>query len=329
MNTTAPVTSILTREIRGIPTHDRLTPFTLAPQQTRIPAATFTSPALLTPVSTISNETEFISIVPTPSPTTSPITPDLLSSSPTPSNFSGLFAFGQSVFGRELTALRLGDGDQMIMLVGGVHGGWEVNTSDLMNELITHFEQNPTGILPGISLMIIPVLNPDGASRGRVLEGRFNDHEVDLNRNWGCDWSSDAYFQSRKVSAGDAAFSEPETQALSTLILQVRPSVVLLYHSAADGIFTGHCNDDDAGSDAMAQILGDATGYSYGDSFTAYPVSGTAPDWITAQGIPSADVELATWRTTEFDRNLRGIMALQCWLTQSTPSVIRTAQCPS
>jgi hypothetical protein len=64
----------------------------------------------------------------------------------------------------------------------------------------------------------------------------------------------------------------------------------------------------------MSAVLGKATDYSYGSEFTSYPVTGTAPAWVAAQGIASADVELATWRTSEFERNLRGVMALQCWL---------------
>lgn len=235
---------------------------------------------------------------------------------------SNTFSFGQSVFGRNLMAHRLGSGEKVIMLVGGIHGGWETNTVELMNELIAHFETTPGDLLPGISLLLIPALNPDGAARGRTLEGRFNDHQVDLNRNWDCGWEGVAYFQNREVSPGASAFSEPETQALSSLILQVRPAVVLFYHSAADGVFAGSCNGQDAGSEAMAAVLGEATGYSYGASFTAYPVTGTAPSWVAAQGIPSADVELATWRMPEFERNLRGVMALQCWLTgQPVPCV--------
>jgi predicted deacylase len=224
------------------------------------------------------------------------------------------FVFGQSVFGRNLTAQRLGSGEKIMMLIGGIHGGWESNTVELMQELIAHFQTTPSDLLPGMSLLIIPMLNPDGVSRGRTLEGRFNDHGVDLNRNWDCGWKPVAYFQNREVDPGDRAFSEPETQALSGLISQVRPAVVLFYHSAADGVFAGNCNGTDAGSEAMAAVLGEATGYSYGAAFSSYPVTGTAPSWVAGQGIPSADVELATWRTSEFERNLRGVMALQCWI---------------
>lgn len=284
--TTPSVTPLSTRVVRSVPTRDRTPTFTA-------------KPPTLTPLPTYT-------FAPLPSPTEV--------------TFAASFVFGQTVAGRDLTAQRYGSGSQILMLVGGVHGGWETNTTELMNELIEHFGQNPGDLFPDTSLIIIPALNPDGAVRGRVLEGRFNDHQVDLNRNWGCDWEAKAYFQNREVSPGSAPFSEPETKALADLILQVRPSVVLLYHSAADGIFTGECNGEDAGSAAMAAILGKATEYSYGSDFSAYRVTGTAPGWIVAQGIASADVELATWRTSEFDRNLRGVQALLCWLSASCAS---------
>lgn len=254
------------------------------------------------------------SITPTPDAILSPmatLTPTL-----TPRALPESFAFGYSVQGRELTARRFGTGTALVMLVGGIHGGWESNTVDLMNQLIAHYERTPSDVLDGITLVIVPALNPDGVALGRTVEGRFNANRVDLNRNWGCGWESVAYFRSEQVSAGDAPFSEAESSALAALILEIRPATVLFYHSAANGIYEGDCGGDFGGAQ-MARVLGEATGYSYGADFSAYPVTGTAPSWVNAQGIPSADVELATWETTEFERNLRGVTAIQCWLVGS------------
>ena len=221
---------------------------------------------------------------------------------------------GQSAAGRDIVAFRFGTGSQMIMLVGGIHGGWEGNTVALINELVAYFDTNPQDILPGLSLVLVPAANPDGLVHGRVAEGRFNSNQVDLNRNWGCNWSAEARWRDQAVNAGERPFSEPETSALSVFIQTLRPAVVLFYHSAAGGIFAGNCGGDH-GSLSMAQVLGEATGYSYGQPFTAYPVTGTAPSWVASLGIASADVELVSWTDSEFDRNLRGVMALQRWLS--------------
>lgn len=237
--------------------------------------------------------------------------------SPTPSLtlMTGEQVIGQSVEGRDITVRHIGSGPRIILLVGGIHGGWEENTVALVNELIAHFENTPEDILPGMSLAFVPSANPDGLIHGRVEVGRFNANGVDLNRNWGCDWSEDAIWRSQSVFAGSEPMSEPETQALAQYIQDTRPVIVLFYHSSAGGVYAGEC-DGDHGSMIMSQILGEATGYSYGEVFTAYPVTGTAASWVDGQGIPSADVELFSWTETEFERNLNGIMRLQRWLSE-------------
>jgi len=224
------------------------------------------------------------------------------------------FVIGRSSEGRDILGWRFGSGDKILMLVGGIHTGFESNTVLLINALIAHFEDTSTDVLPGMSIILIPVLNPDGLVRGRTADGRFNGNFVDLNRNWGCDWSADAYWQQRKVNPGAQAFSEPESADLSAFMQETHPVAALFYHAAANGIFEGTCNDK-VDSAQLAAVLGDATGYPYGKPFDAYTVSGTESNWADGQGILSADVELASSRNAEFDRNLRGILAIQCWIT--------------
>jgi len=224
------------------------------------------------------------------------------------------FVIGQSADGREILAWRFGTGDKILLLVGGVHAGFESNTVLLINELIAHFESAPDDVLAGMSIILIPVLNPDGLARGRTAEGRFNGNQVDLNRNWGCDWSETAYWQQRTVDPGERPFSEPETAALSVFMQTNKPAAALFYHASADGIFEGTCNET-VDSLQLAAVLSAASGYPYGEPFDAYTVSGTAANWADGQGILAADVELSTVRGTEFDRNLRGILAIQCWFT--------------
>jgi eukaryotic-like serine/threonine-protein kinase len=199
------------------------------------------------------------------------------------------------------------------MLVGGIHAGAEANTITLVEELVAHFQRTPDDLLPGITLLLVPELNPDGAAYGRVNRGRFNGNGVDLNRNWGCDWQATAYFRDTEVYPGDRPFSEPETTALGALINDTRPVAVLFYHAAADGIYAGEC-DDHSVSQAVAAVVGEATGYPYSGQFVQYDVTGDAANWVDSIGIPAVDVELASDTASEFTRNLRGVMALQCWL---------------
>jgi hypothetical protein len=226
-----------------------------------------------------------------------------------------VFTFGKSAGGRDLTAYRFGTGARIIMLVGGVHAGFEANTTDLMHELRSHFALNPQAIHPQITFVIVPAFNADGVTFGRVIRGRFNSNEVDLNRNWACGWSPDAEFGNGAVDPGGQPFSEPETTALGSLIQRTNPVAVMFYHSAANGVFAGRCEGGGV-SEELAQIYGDASGYPYGEDFSAYNVTGTAPSWVDSMGIPAVDVELATASGTEFNRNLRAILAVQQWVLE-------------
>ena len=227
---------------------------------------------------------------------------------------AGYTLVGRSVEGRALVARSFGSGERLLMLVGGMHGGWEANTVALVDELSAHLTAHPEDVLPGVRLVLVPAVNPDGLLRGRTPEGRFNTNGVDLNRNWGCDWSDEAVWRDQPVDPGPFPLSEPETMALAETMRLLRPAAVVFYHSAAAGIYAGDCAGGRV-SDELAAVLGEATGYSHGAAFSAYAVSGTAANWADGLGIPAADVELETWTSSEFERNLRGVMALQRWLT--------------
>jgi predicted deacylase len=239
--------------------------------------------------------------------------PPLAATLPSTLNAPDAMVIGHSAEGNPLTVQRFGSGERVLLLIGGIHGGWEANTVTLMEELMDHFRSTPQDVLPGLTIMIIPVANPDGLAYGRIARGRFNGDDVDLNRNGSSERSRDAFWRQDRVNPGVTSFSEPESVALANFLLQVRPSAALFYHSAANGVFAGNCGGDH-GSAAMAAVLGKAAGYGYDAPFTAYPVTGVASNWADGQGIPSADVELQTSTDSEYDRNLRGIMALQAWI---------------
>ncbi|MEL7435371.1 MAG: M14 family metallopeptidase [Chloroflexota bacterium] len=293
------------------------------PTVARFPTRTITP----IPSATVANsQTPYPTVTPTMTPTftltptatdifTATITSTLVPSlTPTATPLPESFVFGTSVEGRQLIANRVGTGEHIILLVGGIHAGFESNTITLVQQLQRHYENNPAEIASDVTFLFVPVLNPDGEARGRVLNGRFNGNDVDLNRNWGCGWSPDAVFGQGTVNPGTEAFSEPESTALGSLIERLQPAVAIFYHSAANGVFAGGCEGEVRVSDALAEVYGEASGYSYGNEFEAYPVTGTAPAWIDSIGIPALDVELATAEGTELSRNLTAVMAVQAWV---------------
>lgn len=270
----------------------------LAPTQP--PTATLTD----TPTLTSTPRRLVITAQPSLTPATPTYTPTLL---------PDVFAYGKSVEDRDLVAYRFGNGNAVVMLVGGIHAGAESVTVRLMEQFIEHYEDTPDDIMDGISLLIVPVANPDGYILGEINIGRFNAREVDLNRNWNCGWEDTAYWGENEVNPGSEPFSEPETIALGGLIQQVQPGAVLFYHAAARGVFAGRCGDEDHSSQ-LATVYGEASGYPYGEPFTDYVVTGTAPAWVNSIGLAAADIELSSTDDTEYVRNLRAVQAVQQWV---------------
>lgn len=296
------------------------------PTLVRFPTETPTSPPTLTPtlVAATATITPTVSSTPSPQPIESEPIPTAttqvyLTIPPalptiTPTLLPAQFSFGRSVQGADLLAWRIGSGEHLIVLVGGIHAGFEANTVELVNQMRDYFLSNPGRVLPEITLLLIPTLNPDGLNYGRTLRGRFNGNGVDLNRNWACGWSADAFFREERVNPGTAPFSEPESTALGSLVQRLQPDAVLLYHAAANGVFAGECEGDDAGSAQLAAVYGEASAYPYGNDFSSYNITGSAPAWFVSMGIPALDIELATSTGVELERNLRGVLALQEWL---------------
>ena len=231
---------------------------------------------------------------------------------------------GLSAENRPITAYRLGEGPTHIVLIGGIHGGYEWNTTLLAYQILDHLKANPWLVKPTLSIHIIPVANPDGLHRvvGKVgrfdlaavsaetTQGRFNANQVDLNRNWNCQWQPTAQWRSMEVKAGTAAFSEPETAQLAQFLLRLQPEAVVWWHSAANGIYTAGCPDRYAPSVVVGQLYSAASGYPLYETFTAYLVTGDASDWLATVHIPSISVELHNHYDTDFEQNRRGVEAL-------------------
>ncbi len=231
---------------------------------------------------------------------------------------------GVSAGGRPITSYRFGFGSQTLVFVGGIHGGYEWNTILLAYEMIDYFLANPDRISANLSLYIIPSANPDGQFAvtgvdGRftpedvsanIEPGRFNANQVDLNRNWACGWQEEAYWGDTLVSGGKLPFSEPETAALRIFFFREKPEMVLFWHSKADGLYVGSCDELYQPSKDIAEIYGTASGYRVNEQFTAYPISGDASDWLATQNIPAFTVELKTRSQTDWSENLAGVLAL-------------------
>ena len=233
---------------------------------------------------------------------------------------------GKSVQGREIRAYTYGSGPIHLLLVGGMHGGYEWNSVVLSFELMDYLKAYPAVIPTSTTIVIIPNLNPDGVYKivgkeGRFAvtdvptidssTGRFNAHDVDLNRNFDCKWQPKGTWRTKTVSAGTAAFSEPESLALKKYVEHFKPRAVVFYHSQANAVYASECSEGILPETLdIMNVYAKAANYPAVKSFDAYEVHGDAEGWLASIHIPAITVEMSTHDTIEWDKNLAGVKAL-------------------
>lgn len=235
---------------------------------------------------------------------------------------------GRSVEGRPIEAHIFGDGDSHLMFVGGIHGGYEWNSVMLAYRFIDYLKASPTAIPDGMKVTVVPSMNPDGlfavvgkAGRFEVDDapdvhdnsgtGRFNANDVDLNRNFDCNWSPTSTWRGESVSAGTAPFSEPEAAALRDLVLSDKPDGVIFWHSQANAVYGSECQSGILpGTMTILNAYAGAAGYTAVPAFTSYPVTGDAEGWLASIGVPAITVELSSHQILEWEKNLAGSKAI-------------------
>ncbi len=236
---------------------------------------------------------------------------------------------GKSADGQDITAYHYGEGETELLFVGGVHGGYAWNTVLVAYELMDYLEENPDSVPENVKVTVIPVLNPDGleavvgSSTARfdeddvsedeevVISGRFNGNEVDLNRNFDCDWNEEATWQSRSVNPGNAAFSEPEAAAFRDYVKSKGVDAAVVWYSAAGGVFASNCHESVlAETKTMTDLYSKASGYRAYQEFNFYEITGDMVNWMAREDIPAISVLLTTHDAVEWDKNQLGIEAL-------------------
>lgn len=217
---------------------------------------------------------------------------------------------GSSVSGTKINAYHLGTGDTEILLVGGTHGSYSPNTSALANEAIRYFKENPSTIPDNVTLTIIPTLNPDGLAMTGT-DGRFNENEVDLNRNFDCEWSETGVWRNQEVSGGSEAFSEPESIALRDYVEANDPAAAIVLFSAEGKVYPSACETvPSKASVELAATYAVSAGYPADAEFDAYAITGDMVNWMAKQGIPAISVLLTDHTNTEWAKNKAGIEAV-------------------
>lgn len=142
---------------------------------------------------------------------------------------------GYSASGNPINAERYGNGANVIVIVGQIHGNEEAPL--LVADAARRHAWSDT------TVWVIPTLNVDGAA----AHVRTNAHGVDLNR--------------------DGALTQPESQALNSFVHSVNANLVVHVHSPSG--YTGFYGSDWARS--VAQQAAGAMGLAYRGYIANHP----------------------------------------------------------
>ena len=151
--------------------------------------------------------------------------------------------------------------ERPLLFIGGVHGD-EPEGVELAQKLLLWLQKNNSKNL--YSWILIPCLNVEGYANNC----RTNSRGVDLNRNFpSSDWSTE--HRMPRYYPGPHPNSEPEVQALVSLIQERRPYMITHFHSWEPCVvYTG------APGQRAAQLLAQDTEYSAREDI-GYPTPGS------------------------------------------------------
>ncbi len=239
-----------------------------------------------------------------------------------------LHQIGQSVEGRPIWALRIGNrgGSDRKLLFMGCHHAREWIAVEVPYLLADHLVKNASSSpvhdwLSAGEIWVAPMVNPDGHEHTRVADRLWRKNRrrnqdgsigVDPNRNYGYMWGTlnigtSSHTPSDATYVGPRAFSEPETRAVRDLIARELFRGVITYHSYSQLILYpwGYTDDPIVDipdrtkmknlADQMAGLIHGVHGkvYTPQQSSQLYPTAGDTTDWTYGvYGIPSFTIEL-------------------------------------
>lgn len=244
--------------------------------------------------------------------------------------FLELQPVGRSVLGRDIYGVLLGGGAERVLYAAAFHGQEWMTSLVLLRlceDICTALDGDGWLVdmdfrraIAGRCLVFVPQVNPDGvdiALRGSRAAGRFaalvaekggdtpglwqaNARGVDLNHNFD---AGRAVLQQMELAqgidgpsarqwCGEAAESEPETQALTALCRRGNFRHVLALHAQGEEIYWQYGRRTPPYARMMANILASASGYTVAQP-QGLASHGGFKDWFIEQtGRPAFTIEL-------------------------------------
>ena len=118
-------------------------------------------------------------------------------------------------------------------------------------------------------------------------------------------------WQQKTVSGGTEAFSEAESKAMRAYIEKNDPDAVVIFYSAAGGVYASNCHDGVLPETTkLTNTYAKASGYPANESFDFYEITGDMVNWLAKEKIPAISVLLTDHTNTEWEKNWKGITAV-------------------
>ncbi|MCA9776975.1 MAG: murein peptide amidase A [Candidatus Eremiobacteraeota bacterium] len=209
---------------------------------------------------------------------------------------------GVSVEGRPIEAYRYGTGSQTVVFFGAFHGD-EPESAEVVRKFAQYLAEHPT-LCEDRRAVLIPVVNPDGLSKGR----RKNSNQVDLNRNFPTEnWNSEG--EGGNYWGGPAPASEPETAVVVKVLERFKPDRIISIHCPYK------CVNYDGPAQALAEAMSAENGYKVEPSI-GYPTPGSFGTYsgierkiptITLELPPTGEEDVWTDNREALVKALRGV----------------------
>ena len=224
---------------------------------------------------------------------------------------------GYSVLGKPIYALKLGTGNQKIIITAAHHAKEWITSTLVMCLINTLCDNSPSNK----TFYFVPMVNPDGVNlcikglsqdlpayvRNRLItinssedfigKWQANIRGIDLNHNYDASFSKGKAIQLKEgifapaptKYSGEYPESEPETKAMANLLRVLNPIVLISLHSQGKEVFYQPKNQR---VERIGKRIADAIGYELSEP-SELALYGGLSDYAGAHlGIPSFTIEV-------------------------------------
>lgn len=240
------------------------------------------------------------------------------------------FCIGKSCAGRDITAVKIGQSDEYVLLAAAFHGSEHI-TSNILLMFIEEYAYaygkgcslagiNIKKALGGRGVIFVPRVNPDGCEISingaigcgglsgeiyKICKGDFahynaNLRGVDINHNFDAGWKKLHALERKQGILGPAPTrfggylpaSEPETQAIINLCKCYNIHHAMALHSQGEVIYWSYNGYEDKTAKRMAEIMATTSDYAL-DVPISIATGGGFKDWFIEEYLrPAFTVEV-------------------------------------